>query len=66
MYALIRSLNQVDGVTIMMISHDLAAAVQEAGHILHVGAEIFFGTRESYLQSSLARRFLPEKGDEQA
>ena len=66
MYTLIRSLNQVDGVTIMMISHDLAAAVQEADHILHVGAEIFFGTRESYLQSSLARRFLPEKGDEQA
>ncbi|MBO7664127.1 MAG: metal ABC transporter ATP-binding protein [Clostridia bacterium] len=66
MYALIRSLNQTDGVTIMMISHDLAAAVQEAGSILHVGEEVFFGTRDSYLQSAMARRFLPAEGGQPA
>ena len=66
MYALIRSLNQQDGVTILMISHDLAAAVREASHILHVGTEVFFGTREDYLRSPLARRFLPQEGGETA
>ncbi len=62
MYALVRSLNRQDGITIMMISHDLAAAVQEATHILHVGSELFYGTREEYLRSPFARRFLiPEE-----
>ncbi len=58
MYALVRTLNREDGITILMISHDLAAALQEATHILHVGSELFFGTREEYLQSAFARRFL--------
>ena len=66
MYALIRRLNREDGITVMMISHDLAAAVQEATHILHVGSELFFGTKEAYLSSPLAKRFLiPEGGDPQ-
>ncbi len=62
MYALIRRLNQEDGITILMISHDMAAAVQEATHILHVGTDLFFGTKESYLRSSLAKRFLITEG----
>lgn len=62
MYALIRRLNQEDGITILMISHDIAVAVQEATHILHVGTDLFFGTKESYLRSSLAKRFLISEG----
>ena len=62
MYALIRRLNQEDGITVMMISHDLAAAVQEATHILHVGSGFFFGTKEAYLSSPLAERFLIREG----
>lgn len=66
MYALIRQLNREDGITVMMISHDLAAAVREATHILHVGAELFFGTKEAYLSSAPARRLmLREGGDAQ-
>lgn len=62
MYDLIRRLNQ-EGVTIIMISHDVAAAVRYASHILHVGHEIFFGTVDEYRKSSLAERFLlPEGG----
>jgi len=64
MYALIRRMNQEEGITILMISHDIAAAVQEATHILHVGTDMFFGTKESYLRSPLARRFLITEGDE--
>ncbi len=58
MYALIRSLNRNDGITVVMISHDLNAAVREASHILHVGQQLFFGTTAEYLKSELARRFL--------
>ena len=61
MYDLIRELNQ-EGITIIMISHDLAAAVKYATHILHLGREVFFGTRESYLESSPARTFLFAEG----
>ena len=67
MYALIRKLNREDGITVIMISHDLNVAVQEASHILHVGMDLFFGTTEEYLGSELARRFLPvRKGGETA
>lgn len=62
MYTLIRQLNRESGITILMISHDLAAAVQEASHILHVGDDLFFGTKEEYLSSPLADRFLIRKG----
>ncbi len=62
MYALIRRLNREDGLTVLMISHDLAAALQEATHILHVSNELFFGTRDEYLQSSFAKRFLITEG----
>ncbi|MBQ9679184.1 MAG: ABC transporter ATP-binding protein [Ruminococcus sp.] len=48
MYELIDSLNK-DGVTIIMISHDVDKAVQYASHILHIGSELFFGTRDEYI-----------------
>ncbi len=63
MYDLIRRLNR-EGVTIIMVSHDIAAAVRYASHILHVGNEIFFGTTDEYRKSSLAERFLLPEGGE--
>ena len=66
MYSLIRNLNRKDGITVIMVSHDLAAAVQEASHILHVGQRLFFGTREEYLNSDLAGMFFSLKGGEPA
>ena len=64
MYELIRRLNR-EGVTIIMVSHDIAAAVRYASHILHVGSENFFGTVGEYRESALAKRFLvQEEGDE--
>ena len=62
MYHLIQRLNREDGVTVIMISHDISAAVSFASHILHVGNELFFGTRDEYLHSSIARRFLDPEG----
>ena len=65
MYEMIRDLNR-EGVTVIMISHDIAAAVSYASHILHVGDEIFFGTAEQYRKSSLAERFLVPEGGARA
>ena len=49
MYALIQKLNYEDGITVVMISHDLNAALQYASHILHIGDTVFFGTKAAYL-----------------
>ena len=49
MYALIQKLNYEDGITVVMISHDLSAALQYASHILHIGDSAFFGTKAAYL-----------------
>ena len=66
MYRLIDELNHRDGITIIMISHDIAAAVKYASHILHIGNTVFFETKAEYLQSPQGRLFAAEKGgDEQ-
>ena len=62
MYALIEKLNRKDRITVIMISHDIAAAVQYASHILHIGETVFFGTKADYLQSPQGRLFAAEKG----
>ena len=62
MYRLIRDLNRREGITVIMISHDLEAAEQYASHILHIGAELFFGPKETYLKSAVGRRFTKEGG----
>ena len=65
MYELIERLNRDEGVTIIMISHDISAAVRYASHILHVGHEVFFGPVAEYKESAAARRFLALEGGEQ-
>jgi len=57
MYDLIAQLNR-EGVTIIMISHDIGAAVMRASHILHIGSHVFFGTREAYMESEIGKIFL--------
>ena len=64
LYALIEKLNREDGITVIMISHDMAAAVKFASHILHIGDTVFFGTKAAYLQSPQGRLFAAEKGGE--
>lgn len=63
MYALISGLNE-NGTTIIMVSHDISAAVSYASHILHVGQDSFFGTTEQYLNSNLGSYFAQRGGDE--
>lgn len=63
MYELIKELNE-EGITIIMISHDISAALKYASHILHVDKNLFFGSKEEYLQSTLGKRFLAMGGEE--
>ena len=50
-YQLIQKLNKED-ISIIMVSHDIHAAVTYASHILHLEKDnSFFGTKEDYLES---------------
>lgn len=62
LYQLIARLNHQDGITILMISHDLTAALDTASHILHIGQTVFFGTADAYRTSPEGRLFAARKG----
>ena len=64
MYTLIKKLND-SGITIIMISHDIAASVKYASHILHIGGEssLFFGKTEDYLISDIGRIYTKSGGE---
>lgn len=58
MYDVISMLHRERGLTVVMISHDIAAALSYADRILHIsGGGVFLGTPEAYLQSSAGRIF---------
>lgn len=63
LYSLIAELNQ-EGITVIMISHDIAAAVRYASHILHIGGSVFFGTKNEYLKSDIGRFYLAQQEGE--
>lgn len=47
------------GFTVLMVSHDIRAAVKYSTKILHMGQDmLFFGTCEEYLASKLGKAFL--------
>ena len=47
MYSMISQLHK-EGITVIMISHDIEAALRYATHILHIGREVFFGSKETF------------------
>lgn len=59
MYALIERLNKDEGITVIMVTHDMTAALKYASHILHVSHRpLFFGTKEEYLNTKIGQAFL--------
>lgn len=58
-YCLIKKLNRDSGIAVIMVSHDIECAVENANKILHLGERgvEFFGTTEDYLKSDAGRRF---------
>lgn len=61
MYRLIEKLNK-ENVAVIMISHDIDSALAYATHVLHMGSDVFFGTRAEYLESRLGKRYLETLG----
>ena len=61
MYQTIKSLND-EGISIIMISHDVDAAVKYASHILHIGNTVFYGTTDEYVNSHIGHIFLEREG----
>ena len=57
MYSILRLINS-EGVTIIMVSHEIGEAVKQASKILHLkhGVE-FYGKTEDYLKSSVGKLF---------
>lgn len=50
LYLLLSSLNTQENISLIVISHDLKASFDHATHILTLGEEQFYGTKEAYLQ----------------
>ena len=62
LYKILRYLNEKEHIAIVMVTHDLAAALREAGTILHVGRSgWFYGTVEEYLRSDEGKSFGGER-----
>ena len=62
MYAIIKDLNEKEGISVIMISHDIAAATEYASHILHIGESLFFGTCEDYKNSDACKLLVGKVG----
>lgn len=58
MYELLSHLNKNHGITIIMVSHDIAASLRYSSHILHLqGSQLFFGRTSDYLSSDAGSIF---------
>ena len=58
LYEQIDKLNKEHGITVIMISHDISAAVKYASHILHISHKpLFFGKTEDYVKSHIGQAF---------
>ena len=62
MYRLIQALNQNEGITVVMISHDMEAVKAYASHVLYLGRDRYYGTKQEFLKSAVGKRF-SQKGD---
>ena len=57
-YALIEELNRKNGITVIMVSHDMGMSMKSATHVLHMKHRpLFFGEREAYLTSEAYKQF---------
>ena len=58
LYDLLADINK-DGITVVMVSHDITSAVNHASRILHLsGNGFFFGSTHRYMHSSYGEKFL--------
>lgn len=57
LYSIIRKLNQEEKLAVLMVSHDVHRAVQNATHILHMNnSPLYFGTASDYQKNPLYKQ----------
>ncbi len=62
LYKTLAYLNQTEGMAVVMVTHDLKAALRSARTVLHIGRRGYFlGTPADYLASPMGRRFREEE-----
>lgn len=57
LYETVRELN-ADGLTVIMISHDMSATLKYATHVLYAAKTPFYGTKTEFEASNYAKRLL--------
>ena len=61
LYKILSYLNRKEGMAIVMVTHDLKAALRSARTVLHIGRSSYFlGSCADYLASPMGRRFQEE------
>lgn len=64
-YQLVESLNQEHGITIVMVSHAIREAIENAKNVLHLSHQNYFhGSVAAYRKSALGESFLGGKGND--
>lgn len=59
LYSLVKQLNHNNSITVIMVTHDVTTAVNNASHILHLGKDsYFYGTTHKYVHSDIGKKFL--------
>lgn len=62
LYRLILQVNEETGLTVLIVSHDVQSAVENASHILHLQTkQLYFGSAADYPKSEAGLCFLPLK-----
>ena len=62
-YEMLEKINR-ENTSIIMVSHDIHAAIPYASHILHIGrTQLFFGTKDKYLKSDAWKMFQTAGGN---
>ena len=59
-YRLLHTVN-AQGMTVIMVSHDIEEAVRDCSHILHLSCHpLFIGTAQAYRNSPVGRKYIEE------
>ena len=60
-YQLLHEINR-QGMTVIMVSHDIEEAVRDCSHILHLSCHpLFIGTASDYRNSAVGRKYIKER-----
>jgi len=61
-YRILRALREEDGMGVIIVSHDLHGALEQATHVLHLASNVFYGTRDEYLKTPMGQHFRGASG----